>query len=58
MAKHSNLYLTNQGIMTANFLLLNQAQLSQLLKMMESYAWTAEMKGTLHFSDSHWSAVL
>ena len=57
MAEHANLYLANQYVMAADILFFNQAQFTQLLKMMKSNARTAKMQGTLNLSDTHGSPV-
>ena len=58
MSQYSNLNLTDQNIMSADLLLLNQAQLPKLLKMMEGDAWTAKMQRPLNFPDAHGLPVL
>jgi hypothetical protein len=43
---------------TTDFLLLHQAQLAQLFKMVISDAWAAEMQGALNFPHADWLPVL
>jgi hypothetical protein len=39
---------------TANFILLNQTQHAQLLKMVKSDAGTTKMQGSLDLTNSDW----
>ncbi len=50
MLQYANLNLTNQNVMSADFLLLHQPQFPQLLKMVKSDAGTAKMQGTLNLT--------
>lgn len=56
MSKDTNFHLTYQYVVAADLLLFNQAQLTQLLKMMKGDAGAAKMQGTLNLSDANWAA--
>jgi hypothetical protein len=58
MPDDSNLDLTDENIMSADFLFLYQTELAELFEVMVGDAWTTEMKSPLNFADTNWLAVL
>ena len=58
MAKHSNLYLTDENVMPTYILFLDQTQFAELLKVVIGDTRTAEVQCTLDLSDANWLAIL
>ncbi len=52
MPDHADFHLANKNVVSADFLLLHQAEFAELFKMMISYAGAAETQCTLDFSDA------
>ncbi len=50
VAKNTDFDFTHQNIMATDFLLFNQTQLPQLLKMVKSYAGAAKVQSTLNLT--------
>jgi len=57
MAQHADFNLTHKNIVPTDFLLFNQPQFPQLLKMMKSNAGATEVQCTLNLSDACGTAV-
>jgi len=58
MSKNADLDFTNQRVVTAYVLLLHQAQLAQLLKMVLCYTRAAEPQGFLNLTNTHRTTIL
>jgi len=57
VAEHTDLDFADQRILSAYFVLLNQAYSAQLLEVMLCDAWTAEVQGLLDFAGAEWASA-
>jgi len=57
VAEHADLDFADQGILSAYFVLLNQAYSAQLLKVVLCDAWAAEVQGLLDFAGAEWASA-
>ncbi len=58
MSQDADFDFTDQGVVAAYVLLLNQTQLAELFQMVLGYAGAAVVECSLDFADANWVTVL